>query len=349
MSKKKIKKYQMVKIPDAISELGGYSARFLGDESGTTDAFDEVLPSTIEKSGIKVSAEVAKAVITRFFLDCVDYVARTGETVVVDGVLMIRLSIRGSFKNKDSQAKTDNVHVSVFLLNEAKPKMVFSMSNANEGKTLMLYTATTPNSELNHVVQGATVDINGRYTKLLDGDKVSAAVKVSSTETVEAVCPVISSDDSHIVVQLPSEFNDPRLVAKEIVFTVEGRCGDPDAGTQTKKVTATLDEGDTPPPPTPPDVTKVASEGKDGVVKGQGYAAEGENLFWNENCHTTVRWTESGEAKSLEVVPTEVTETKLTFDAEDAFDAIPDNTELTFEFDFDGEVVEKKSVLLAAE
>lgn len=349
MSKKRVKKYQMVKIPDAISELGGYSARFVGDENGTTDAYDEILPGTIEKTGLKTSTDVARAVTTQFFLDCIDYVAKTGETLVIPGVLMIRLSIRGSFKNKDSQAKTDNVHVSVFLLNEAKPKMVFSMSNANEGKTLMLYTATTPDSELNHVVQGATVDINGRYTKMLDGDKVSAAVKVSSTETVEAVCPILSSDDSHISVQLPSDFNDPRLVGKEIVFEVEGRCGDPDAGTQTKKVTATLDEGDTPPPPTPPNVTKVASEGKDGIVKGQGYAAEGENLFWNESCHTTVRWTESGEAKSVEVVPTEATPTKLTFDAEDAFDAIPDSTELTFEFDFDGEVVEKKSVLLAAE
>ena len=348
MSKKRVKKYQMVKIPDAISELGGYSARFLGDESGTTDAYDEILPGTIEKTGLKTSTDVARAVTTQFFLDCIDYVAKTGETLVVPGVLMIRLSIRGSFKNKDSQAKTDNVHVSVFLLNEAKPKMVFSMSNANEGKTLMLYTATTPDSELNHVVQGATVDINGRYTKLLDGDKVSAAVKVSSTETVEAECAVVSSDDSHIVVQLPSEFNDPRLVGKEIVFTVEGRCGDPDAGTQTKKVTATLDEGDTPPPPTPPNVTKVASEGKDGIVKGEGYAAEGENLFWNENCHTTVRWTESGEAKSVEVVPTEATSTKLTFDAEDAFDAIPDNTELTFEFAFpDAEPISKNAVLLA--
>lgn len=348
MSKKKIKKYQMVKIPDAISELGGYSARFLGDESGTTDAFDEVLPSTIEKSGIKVSTEVAKAVIKRFFLDCVDYVARTGETVVVDGILMIRLSIRGSFKNKDSQAKTDNVHVSVFLMNEAKPKMVFSMSNANEGKTLMLYTATTPDSELNHVVQGATVDINGRYTKMLDGDKVTASVKVSSTETVEAVCPILSSDDSHISVQLPSEFNDPRLVSKEIVFEVEGRCGDPDAGTQTKKVTATLDEGDT--PPTPPTVTKVATESKDGIVKGQAFAAEGENLFWGEGCTATVRWTQGGEEKSVEVVPTEATETKLSFDAEDAFNDIPDSTELDFEFDFgEGRVTEKKSVLLAAE
>ena len=349
MSKKRIKKYQMVKIPEAISELGGYSARFLGDESGTTDAYDEILPGTIEKTGLKTSADVARAVTTQFLLDCIDYVAKTGETLVIPGVLMVRLSIRGSFKNKDSQAKTDNVHVSVFLLNEARPKMVFSMSNANEGKTLMLYTATTPNSELNHVVQGATVDINGRYTKLLEGDKVSASVKVSSSETVEAVCPVLSSDDSRISVQLPSEFNDPRLVGKEIVFEVEGRCGDPDAGTQTKKVTAMLDKGDTPPPPTPPNVTKVATEGKDGIVKGRSFVAEGENLFWNENCKTTVRWTQGGEAKFVEVVPTGVTETALAFDAEEAFVDIPDSTELDFEFDFgEGQVTEARTPLLGA-
>ena len=257
MSKKRIRKYQMVKIPDAISELGGYSARFLGDESGTTDAFDEVLPATIDKSGIKVSAEVAKAVTTQFLLDCIDYVARTGETLVINGVLMIRLSIRGSFKNKDSQAKADNVHVSVFLLNEAKPKMAFSMSNALEGKTLLLTSATTPGSPFKHVVQGAEVLINGQYTKILEGDKVTASVKGTDGMTFEAECEVLESDDSHILVQMPEMFNDPALVGKEITFTVESRCGDPDAGTQTKNTTATLDKGEA---PTGPRITGVGGD-----------------------------------------------------------------------------------------
>ena len=333
----------MVKIPDAISELGGYSARFLGDESGTTDAFDEVLPETIDKSGIKVSAEVAKAVTTQFLLDCIDYVARTGETLVINGVLMIRLSIRGSFKNKDSQAKADNVHVSVFLLNEAKPKMAFSMSNALEGKTLLLYTATSPNCDLKHVVQGAEVIINGQYTRILEGDKVSASVKGTDGMTFAAECEVLESDDSHILVQMPEMFNDPALVGKEITFTVESRCGDPDVGTQTKNTVATLDKGEVAPPE--PTVNDIASEGHEGeIVSGTAFAAIGRGLdaFDAEAGDTVkVKWTQGGEEKEATIAPAEVTGEKMSFEFPDALVGVPMDTELTFEITF-GEIHKEK-------
>ena len=349
MSKKRIKKYQMVKIPEAISELGGYSARFLGDESGTTDAYDEILPGTIEKTGLKTSTDVARAVTTQFLLDCIDYVAKTGETLVIPGVLMIRLSIRGSFKNKDSKAKTDNVHVSVFLLNEAKPKMVFSMSNALEGKTLLLTSATTPGSPYKHVVQGGEVLINGQYTKILEGDKVTASVKGTDGMTFAAECEVLESDDSHILVQMPADFNDPALVGKEITFTVESRCGDPDAGTQTKSTTATLDKGEVAPPE--PEVTDVASEGHEGeIVIGTPFAAVGTGLdaFNPETGSVKVKWSQGGADKEAEIVPAEVTATKMSFAFPDELVGVPADTELTFEITFGETLKTKGSTLVDA-
>ena len=62
----------------------------------------------------------------------------------------------------------------------------------------------------------------------------------------------------------------------------------------------------------------------------------------------TVKWTEDGEEKSLEVTPTETTPTKMDFAAVEAFDDIPDDTELTFEFELGGETVEGETRIVGA-
>ena len=90
----------------------------------------------------------------------------------------------------------------------------------------------------------------------------------------------------------------------------------------------------------PPTVDSIASEGKDGIVKSEAFAAIGSNLSWHEGDSVTVKWTEGGEEKSLEVTPKATTPERMDFDAVDAFDDIPDDTELTFEFELSGESVE---------
>ena len=346
---KHIRKYQMRPIPREISETGGYSAQFLQGEEGTVDAYEEVMPGTIEKSGVKVSADVGKILTKQFFLDCVNYVARTGKTLVVAGVFVIRLSIRGSYQNKDSQVKASNVRISVYLLNEARPLFTFSLSNALEGKTLLLTSATTPGSPYKHVVQGAEVLINGQYTKILEGDKVKASVKGTDGMTFEAECEVLESDDSHVLVQMPADFNDPALVGKEITFTVESRCGDPDAGTQTKSTVATLDKGEVAPPE--PTVTDVSSEGHTNeIVNGTPFAANGTGLgaFDAEGHNAKVKWTQGSEEKETEIVATAVTPTKISFEFPDALVGVPVDTELTFEITFGETLKTKGSTLVDA-
>ena len=97
-------------------------------------------------------------------------------------------------------------------------------------------------------------------------------------------------------------------------------------------------------PPVPPTVDSIATEGKEGIVKGEAFAAIGANLSWHEGDSVTVKWTEDGEEKSLEIEPTETTPTKMDFAAVEDFDDIPDDTELTFEFELSGESVEGESV-----
>ena len=96
----------------------------------------------------------------------------------------------------------------------------------------------------------------------------------------------------------------------------------------------------------PPTVDSIATEGKEGIVKGAEFAATGSHLSWKAGDKVTVKWTEDGEEKSLEVTPTETTPTKMDFAAVEAFDDIPDDTELTFEFELSGASVEGETRIL---
>ena len=95
-------------------------------------------------------------------------------------------------------------------------------------------------------------------------------------------------------------------------------------------------------------VEKVASEGEDAIVKGEAFSATGTGLSFGEGDSVTVKWTEGGEEKSLELTPSDTAPTKMDFDAVDAFDDIPDNTELTFEFDLGGRHVERETEIVSA-
>ena len=98
----------------------------------------------------------------------------------------------------------------------------------------------------------------------------------------------------------------------------------------------------------PPTVDSIATEGKEGIVKGEAFAAVGTNLSFGEGDSVTVKWTEDGEEKSLEITPKATTPTKMDFDAVDAFDDIPDDTELTFEFELGGETAEGGTRIVGA-
>ena len=133
------------------------------------------------------------------------------------------------------------------------------------------------------------------------------------------------------------------LEAGDYKLIVKSRAGDAEGPLQTAfrrvKYLRVID---------PPTVDDIASEGKEGIVKGEAFAAVGANLSWKDGDKVTVKWTEDGEEKSLEIEPSATTPTKMDFDAVDAFDEIPDDTELTFEFELGGETVEGETRIVGA-
>ena len=91
---------------------------------------------------------------------------------------------------------------------------------------------------------------------------------------------VIESAEDHIDATLPAAFDGDEFVGREITFKVEGRCGDPEAGTQTKTIEAILDKGEPSAPKSR--IISVTSEGHeseiDRLFKGSAASVNGSAL-----------------------------------------------------------------------
>ena len=96
-----------------------------------------------------------------------------------------------------------------------------------------------------------------------------------------------------------------------------------------------------------PTIDTIVTPGYEGIVKGEGFTAEGSGLSWHEGDSVKAKWDEGGEEREVELTPTSTTPTKMSFDAVDAFDAIPDDTEITFEFEIGGKSVEKDTTVIS--
>lgn len=237
----RIKKYKMNPISKEFSEKGGFSAQFLSD-GNSVDGESEILPGVIADGGYKISAAIAQKLFDEYFAKCLSYGARTGENVKIGSSGYVLMSIRGWYSNKDSKAKKENVRILFRLANEIRPSASFTLSNVNEGATLTLFTVKSVDCALGEVKPEAETTINGKYVKLLNGDRVYATVG-EGEDKLEADCEVVNSDDDHAIIIVPDVFSNDELIGRDIALTVEGRCGDAEAGTQTKTITGTLVEG----------------------------------------------------------------------------------------------------------
>ena len=95
----------------------------------------------------------------------------------------------------------------------------------------------------------------------------------------------------------------------------------------------------------PPTVDKIATDGADGIVKDEAFAATGTNLSFGEGDSVTVKWTQGGTDKTAEIEPKDTEPERMTFDFPDALVNVPNGTELTFVFKIGGASVEKKTTL----
>ena len=96
----------------------------------------------------------------------------------------------------------------------------------------------------------------------------------------------------------------------------------------------------------PVTVDKIATDGADGIVQGEAFAATGTNLSYGEGDSVTVKWTQGGVDKSAEIEPRDTEPERMSFAFPDELVSVPGGTELTFVFEIGGASVEKKTTLI---
>ena len=98
----------------------------------------------------------------------------------------------------------------------------------------------------------------------------------------------------------------------------------------------------------PPTVDSIATEGKEGIVKGEAFAAVGANLSWKDGDSVEIKWMKDGTEHQLVIAPNATTPSRMDFDWDPNMEDIPDDTELTFEFELSGQSVEGETRIVGA-
>ena len=207
----------------------------------------------------------------------------------------------------------------------------------------IVYEGCIDSSQIATIMRGKGIAVTGLNCQWLEGDTCTLVWKdADGVEQTAQIVPTTSTvTEMHF--SWPEALNDAPLGDVQMHFLTRG--GIADGEPQPNDKTVTLIEAEV-----VPTITKVATPEKDGVQKGQGYQADGANLGFNyATDHVSVKWTVDGVTSQAALVPSVATAETIKFTSCPIFDDLPDNTELTFEFELGGKTAVKNAVLLAAD
>ena len=281
------------------------------------------------------------------FVEAMQQLSKDGKAVDLDNWLRIHGELTGKVDETRQLTDANEYKVRITALKDLKRKVSdFSWTNIDDtGIVPKIDTITYDGCPDNWKIQKSSGFTATGRNLIFDAAKLGDTVKANwmqDGETKEAVLEPNGSGYSFIKFDWPVAFaNVPVGTKIALHFTLHGGIEDGAAYGLQKEVT--LVDGD---PVDPLTVAKVASEGKTGVVKGEAFSAEGENLSYGEGDSVKVKWIQFGEEHVLTLTPSSTTPTKMSFAAVAAFDDIPDRTELTFVFELGGQSAEKTTLLL---
>lgn len=208
----------------------------------------------------------------------------------------------------------------------------------------IVYEGCVDSSQIATIMRNKGIAMTGLNTQWLTGDTCTVVWTDKDGKEHTANIEPISSTVTEMHFAWPTCLDGVAANSK-VEFHLRTRGGVEDAEPQPNDKIVTLIEAEV-----VPAVTKVATTGKDGVLKGQGFEAVGANLGFNfATDHAFVKWTVEGIQSQAALVPLSATAEKIVFSACPVFNDLPDNTELTFELELGGKVASKNAVLLAAE
>ena len=195
----------------------------------------------------------------------------------------------------------------------------------------IVYEGCVRSEEIATIMRGKGIAVTGLNLQWLEGDSCTVVWKdAEGTEHSASIEPV-SSTVTEMHFAWPEALADVPA-GSEIAMHFLTRGGIAEAEPQPNDKTVTLIEGEV-----LPTIDKVATTGKDGIVKGEAFEALGENLGFNfATDHVSVTWMEGDTPRQAAIVPLSATAEKIAFSTCPLFDDLPDDTELTFTFEIGG-------------
>ena len=347
---KVIAKFDTIPVNSDLDPSGGYTLKLkdrpVYDES---QVFEEVVKEKtlpFDKDMLEFAfLSVLKTMALKVSRDCNP--RKVGNYLKFTPTL--RGKVKGMYSAYNPQTCTSAITVSSLSgLDKAVDTDYVSFINSREGiavTILKICTLGEQDSEgVSTITKGKPVICVGTNLQYLPGDKVE--IHWTNAEGADASAEVVptESDIAHMTFDWP-EALDELADGTELRWKFSTRGGLADGDPQENEKTVSLIEGV--PEPT---ITKVATTGKDGIVKGEAFEATGANLGFNfATDHVSVKWTVDGVTNQAALVPVSATAEKIAFNSCVLFDDLPDDTELTFVFELGGKDAAKNTVLLAAE
>ena len=334
MAKHEITVYQNT---GATKETAPYIGSYISKETLRLDGFKAKISERCGLPAIQVQAILAGA------FDAIEALEKESLVRVhLDGFTVCGI-ITGSFPtadaafNKDKNALQMAVRLDEPIRNELAAIVPAIVTDSSVTKLRVDNVMDLASPRPYNVIHGKHIFRVAGFNMVLSDEGAEAYLENSRGTKFPLVI------DEVVTKQLFKAHTETLLEPGDYKLVVKSKAGDAEGPLQTDyrrvKYLEVID---------PPTVDSIATEGKDGIVKGEAFAALGSNLSFGEGDSVTVKWTEGGEEKSLALTPKATTPERMDFDAVDAFDDIPDDTELTFEFELGGETAEGGTRIVGA-
>ena len=343
--------FDTVPINPAVDPRGGYAMKMKEQQivSGNSVFEEVVLTKTLPFS----------AELLAFAFECVlttmaDRVSRDCRPRKIGKHLKAAAYIRGRLENP-YDAFDPKVHSCAIVFTSlsgvtktANTDNYVRFVNSKTGTRVtidrIVYEGCVDSSQIATIMRGKGIAVTGLNCQWLEGDTCTLVWKDAEGAEQTANIVPLSSTVTEMHFAWPEALADvPAGSELQMRFLTRG--GVEESSPQLNNKTVTLIEGEV-----LPSVTKVATTGKDGIVRGEAFEATGENLGFNfATDHVSVTWTEGGTRHQAAMVPLSATAEKITFNSCVLFDALPAGTELIFAFELGGKTVEKATTLIDPE
>ena len=346
-NEKLVVQFDTVPISPLVDPRGGFALKMKEQQMVSGDSvFEEV----VQAKTLPISAELLEFAFRCILVTMADRVARDCRPRKIGNYLKAAAYLRGRVESP--LAPYDPATCSCAIIFTSLSGV---MKNVNTDKYVrFVNTRTGLSVVINHITfEGSTTEVEvirrntgilvtGMNCQWLEGDSCTLAwADADGAEHTASIAPTSSSvTEMHFA--WPEALNDvPDGTDIEFRFLTRGGVAEDVPQPNKKTVTLIAEE-------LVPTITKVATTGKDGIVKGQAFDATGTNLGFNfATDHVSVTWIEDGVQSQAALVPLSATAEKISFNSCPLFTDLEAGTELTFTFEIGGKVAGKKSTILA--